>query len=397
MKTKALSIASAVMLIAFAAFAATGTSRRGTRRPPAEKEAAQCGTVNPVVDYANRVRVDSPERHGNLSLFAISVVGAKVPHVDLTLDQAVKQGLVEVTELDESEVNRVRIRTRAKEPVFVMAGEMLRGGKQDRIAGDDLILPPKSDLTISVFCVEHGRWAGRGSGFSTGHSLAGARVRGAAAGGGRGGGQGAVWSGVAEQQRALRAPSATGALRSVHDSEAVREKMNPYLRALTDLSDNHPKAIGVVAVVGDEILAADLYSSRKLFEAMWPDLLEAYVIDALEHEDPVPVSGGHREKRTALHEKDILRWLNGLRSVRMSPKDTPDDGDLFDLTGRELRGAAPLDDRPLSHHDAVLLIGDLSGTALLFDCGVVHIALFPYTVIAEPDFNSLQFRRERLR
>jgi hypothetical protein len=362
-----------VLLMACAAVAATG--RRGAPPPPGGKKAPYC-TANPVVEYANQVRVEKPARHGNLSLFAISVSGVEVAQVDLTLGQAVKQGLVQVTELDESDVNRVRVRTRAKERVFVMAGEMLRGGKQDRIAGDDLILPPKSDLVIPVFCVEHGRWAGRESGFSTGHSLAGAKVRGAAGRGARaGGGQGAVWSGVAEQQRALGAPSTTGALRSVHDSDAVRERMRPYLRALDDLPDNHPKASGIVAVVDGEILAADLYSSRKLFQQMWPDLLEAYVIDALEREEVVPVSGMRREKRTALREKDVLRWLTGLRSARMSPKDTPGDGDLFDLAGH-----------------------DLTGTALLYDCGVVHIGLFPDEVaIAEPDFNSLEFRRERVR
>ena len=309
----------------------------------------------------------------------------KAPDVSLTLTEAVKQGVFEVMELKESEVNRLRVRNRAKEPVFIMAGEMLRGGKQDRIAGDDLIVPPKTTLTVAVFCVEHGRWAGRESGFTVGHSLAGAGVRQSA---GRGGGQGAVWSRVEEQQKALRAPSATGALRSVHDSEAVREQMKPYLRALSDLPDEHHKAVGVVAVVGDEIIAADLFSSRELFETMWPDLLEAYVIDALErqdsdvvverHGDRTVVRGGavrRDEKRSAVDEKDVLRWLQGLRSAEMSAKDTPGDGELCELSGREL-----------------------SGVALVFDCGLVHVGLFPGQVaIAEPDYNSLEFRRERVR
>jgi hypothetical protein len=184
---------------------------------------------------------------------------------------------------------------------------------------------------------------------------------------------------VAEQQRALRAPSTTGALRSVHDSEAVREQMKPYLRALSDLPDRHGKAVGIVAVFGDEIIAADLFSSRELFEALWPDLLEAYVIDALERD-----GGGVREPRRrhdagftkpAPSEKDVLRWLNGLRSARMSAKDTPGGGDLYNLSGH-----------------------DLTGTALLYDCGVVHMGLFPgEVVVARPDYNPLEFRRDRVR
>ena len=368
MKTKVLLIALVLALAACAALAATNTSRRRLPRPPSEDKG---GPVKPVVEYANHLRVEEPETHASLSLFPISVSAVKVPAVDLALTQAVKQGLFEVGELGESEVNRVRVRNRAKEPVFIMAGEMLRGGKQDRIAGDDLIVPARSSLTIPVFCVEHGRWAGRESGFTVGHSLAGAAVRGA----GARGGQGAVWSRVEEQQKALRAPSATGALRSVHDSEAVREQMKPYLRALSGLPDEHRRAVGIVAVVGDEIIAADLFSSRTLFQTMWPDLLEAYVIDALERQGMRPRRHHHDEKRAALDAKDVLRWLNGTRSASMSPKDTPGDGELYELSGREL-----------------------SGAVLVYARGVVHMALFPgEVVIARPDYNPIEFRRERAR
>jgi len=367
MKTRAIAIVLMLVIGSAAGLAATGRSRR---LPPPDR-IQRAGPVKPVVEYANHLRVEEPETHASLSLFPISVSAAKVPAVDLTLTQAVKQGLFEVGELEGSEVNRVRVRNRAKEPVFIMAGEMLRGGKQDRIAGDDLIVPARSSLTIPVFCVEHGRWAGRESGFTVGHSLAGAAVRGA----GARGGQGAVWSRVEEQQKALRAPSATGALRSVHDSEAVREQMKPYLRALSGLPDEHRRAVGIVAVVGDEIIAADLFSSRTLFQTMWPDLLEAYVIDALEGQGMRPRRHHQDEKRPALDAKDVLRWLNGMRSASMSPKDTPGDGDLYELSGR-----------------------DLSGGALVYDCGVVHMGLFPgEVVIARPDYNPIEFRRERAR
>ncbi|MFB3882197.1 MAG: ARPP-1 family domain-containing protein [Armatimonadota bacterium] len=366
MKTKHLWIASSVCLLLSGAVAWAMAS---TRRGPAEKRVIDYGPP-PVIAYANRVRVEEPERHASLALFPVSVSSLKVPAVSLTLTQAVNRDLFEVMELKESEVNRLRVRNRAKEPVFIMAGEMLRGGKQDRIAGDDLIVPAKATLTIPVFCVEHGRWAGRESGFSVGHSLAGAGARKAA----RARDQGAVWSSVAEQQDALRAPSSTGALRSVHDSEAVRDQMKPYLRALSDLPDEHPKAVGVVAVVGDEIIAADLFSSRKLFETLWPDLLEAYVIDALERDEVRPTAHHRDEKRSALDEEDVLRWLKGLRSTGMSAKDTPGDGELYDL----------------SDHD-------ISGAALIYERGVVHIALFPDAVIAQPDYNALEFRRERVR
>jgi hypothetical protein len=166
---------------------------------------------------------------------------------------------------------------------------MLRGGKQDRIIAQDLVIPARAKIEVAVYCVEHGRWAhaaGAPARFTAGRSMAGAGVRRAAGGGGGGGGggQGAVWSEVADSQERLKAPSETGALRSVHDSKEVQQQAAPYQRALADLCREHPKANGVVVVVDGEILAADLFGSPALFRQLWPQLLEAYAIDALEHE-----------------------------------------------------------------------------------------------------------------
>lgn len=38
------------------------------------------------------------------------------------------------------------------------------GGKQDRILGDDVIIKPFEEKTVSSFCVEHGRWSQKESG-----------------------------------------------------------------------------------------------------------------------------------------------------------------------------------------------------------------------------------------
>ena len=327
---------------------------------------------DPLSDYAKRVRVAPAASHANLALFPISVSGVKVPDVDLPVDKALNAGLVEVTELERSQVSQLRLNNRAKEPVFVMAGEMLRGGKQDRIIGDDLIVPARKEVTVPVFCVERGRWSARGrggAGFSAGHSLAGAGVRGA----GRAGGQGAIWSGVAAQQERLGAPSETGALRSVHDSETVRERMKPYLQALSGLAEDHPTASGIVCAIDGKIAVADLLSSRALFCELWPQLLEAYVIDALERECDAEPSGGNPARNRAVGADDVGSWLKSAASATRRPKKTPGDGDLFEVEGPAL-----------------------VGTALIYDGGVVHLALFGTEARDPVRYNRLRFRRDRL-
>src|SRR5450755_2070951 len=48
--------------------------------------------------------------------------------------------------------------------VFIQAGDILKGGRQDRVIGVDFILGKRSGrLPIPSFCVEQGRWHRRGS------------------------------------------------------------------------------------------------------------------------------------------------------------------------------------------------------------------------------------------
>jgi len=366
MKLRALVLFLGLGAVAAALLWARPALSEGSRRtpPPLKPD-------DSLSDFASRLAVGAARRHENLTLFLVTARGAAVPRVGLTLDQAVARDLIEVTELKDSDVNRLRVHSAAKEPVFAMAGEMLRGGKQDRILADDLVIPAGAELVVPVFCVEHGRWsgaAGRGERFSTGHSLASAEVRGA----GRAG-QGAVWSRVEESQARLRAPSTTGALRSVHDSEEVRQHMKPYLSALSDLPDEDAKACGVVAMVDHEMLAADLFSSPSLFRQLWPDLLEAYVIDALEQvESDHPRAHPYQQKGRP-DPQPVERWLSGMKRAERTPRDTPGAGTLYDVSARDFRGRA-----------------------LVWDRGVVHLEMFPAAPTEPDDPHRLDFRRDRL-
>ena len=51
----------------------------------------------------------------------------------------------------------------ADKDVFIQAGEILRGGRQDRTLGVDFVVPAMSKLPVPSFCVESGRWHRRGA------------------------------------------------------------------------------------------------------------------------------------------------------------------------------------------------------------------------------------------
>lgn len=347
-----LGLIAALMLLGGHPAAVPAETQEDLVRPPDSADAIDA--------YASRLQVGPPERYSNLTLYPILADGVIVPDIDLTLDEAMERGLLEIRELERAEVSRVRLSSSAKDSIFVMGGEMLGGAKQDRIVGDDLIVPPRADLVIPVFCVEQGRWVATSDTFSSPRALAASEVRKAR----QRADQSAVWSRVAGEQRRLNAPSETGALSSVQENEEVREKTMPYTRAFSDFALDHAKARGVVACVGGEIIAADLFGSRSLFRQLWPKLLESYVIDAIDR----PTRG------RAPDAVRIKKWLAGMTRAEKRRKPTPGSGSLY-----ELRGAG------------------LIGSALVYDEGVVHMELFKGYVVRPMPFNRLEFRRERLR
>ena len=135
--------------------------------------------------YPNDYKILAPITHGDLTIFP--VVSAKSHDTSdfITLDEGIRSGEVVVTEvgnlhsdlqrrppyirvLTGAEVNRLVLVNNSKHPLILLAGEVVTGGKQDRVVGKDRIVPAESDpVDLSVFCVEHGRWTETSAKFDT--------------------------------------------------------------------------------------------------------------------------------------------------------------------------------------------------------------------------------------
>src|SRR5499426_212614 len=114
--------------------------------------------TTPVADYS----VSGPYIHKNLTIFLLHGAGQSLRRAPLTLQEAMKRRLVVVRET--GDVNRLTIQNRSNQDVFVQAGDIVKGGQQDRVLALDLIVPPKSGrIPIDAFCVEQGRWSRRGN------------------------------------------------------------------------------------------------------------------------------------------------------------------------------------------------------------------------------------------
>src|SRR6516165_1689637 len=124
------------------------------------------GAPAAIGDY----KVLEPISHGDLTVFPVVSNKAHDTSEFITLDEGIRSGEVVVTEVGNlhsmmhrrpqqqsypvsAQVNQLVLVNNSKRPLLLLAGEIVTGGKQDRVVGSDRIVPPESDpIDLSVFC-----------------------------------------------------------------------------------------------------------------------------------------------------------------------------------------------------------------------------------------------------
>jgi hypothetical protein len=175
-------------------------------------------------------------------------------------------------------VNAVEVRNTGNYPVYLLGGEMILGGKQDRIIQSDAIVPNTSKWTrVAVFCVEHGRWSGQNMKFAAGKALAHVALRQAALTGE----QGKVWAEVSAKNRQQGTSNATDTYRRTIQNENVRGKIAPYREHIVKLLPGDKRLAGMIFAINGKIRVADLFGNPVLFGDVRDKLLSAYILEAL--------------------------------------------------------------------------------------------------------------------
>jgi len=257
---------------------------------PPQKGAPDKGSDKPVVSY----RFSGPYTHDNLTIFLIhgddQIKGKDI----LTLDEALRQKKVVVHET--KNVNQLSIENVSADEVFVQAGDIVRGGQQDRTIAFDMIVPPKSGkVALGAFCVEAGRWTQRGketAGYfmSSSNNLNSNGLKIAARkDGAKRDNQSDVWKNVAKTQMALqknlkaevRAKESQSSLELTLEHKKVVESVDACIKKLQDGPKDKKDVIGYAVVINGKVNNADVYASNGLFQKLWPKLLKASAIESV--------------------------------------------------------------------------------------------------------------------
>src|SRR5271165_4350850 len=338
---------------------------------------------------AHPYHVLPPVTKGNLSIFPI-VGGPESSTADLlTLDEGVRSGLVVVAEAGSlrglirpgtnirrasgDEVNRLVLVNNSDRPLLLLAGEVVTGGKQDRVIGVDRIVPPKSGpIDLSVFCVEPHRWVASSEHFGSMKSqMAQPSVRMPAMAERS---QQRVWDNVASAVggMAVAAPQASSALHATSSyakamqnpavEKTVGSIANDYDGLLRELRKVGAK--GVVVAINGRMTWADVFASTDLLEKYWQKLIRSYAADSL----TTASAGGQADQKSA---QLFLDQVQGNREV------TETDPGLFRRT--EISGDG---------YRVFTLTSLVSKPEY-----TVHIAKMSYSGTGRPEFYPTDFRR----
>ncbi len=286
----------------------------------------------------NDWQLGQPITYENLTIFPV-VSNAKASSEEfITLDEGLRTKTVKVKEIggtstrtvrpsrsahhsnqvqqqrlintgDNAEVNRVMVTNNSGKTLVLIAGEIIVGGKQDRIVGQDCIVASTNKpVPVDVFCVEHGRWrdtasrrqpgvANEGASFGSANNvMAAPKVRAKAQAEKS---QSAVWDEVASQVSKNRVTTSTGNLNSVFADKKVNAKLEDYEKAVAPkLATGN--VIGAVAAVNGKIISADVFASPLLFKAYRAKLCRSYALEA------VSANGQQKGKANADDAKAFL-------------------------------------------------------------------------------------------
>src|SRR6266571_4262044 len=266
-------------------------------------------------------RLIEPVAYENISIFPVVSSSSQDTSPFLTLEEGLSMGDVVVREQGSeglarsrdgrpvytpqqttgASVNQLVLVNRSKRPLLLLAGELVSGGKQDRIIGKDRIVPVgAAPLPLDVFCVEHGRWTGS-SQFAAALTIVHPSVREKAAVDQK---QAEVWDAVRSGTTAAKAPAApaarmtlsdiqgaiatngrTEAYEKIYQSSAVgvsiddfvAEVQRRFASATSGLKGE--RVVGVVVAYGGEVAWSDIFASGDLFDRYWHKLLRSYAVE----------------------------------------------------------------------------------------------------------------------
>ena len=219
-----------------------------------------------------------------------------------SLKEALEKKKIRITEKEGkgegAEVNTLFAQNTSTDTLFLMAGEVIQGGKQDRVIGEDVVIPPNGKIVkLPVYCVEHGRWttAGRTSGnnFDGYFAVTGLSVRKAVEVDKN---QSKVWEKVADANAKNNVRTSTGAYTALNSASDYKKIEDEYFKAMQPKLAAEQDIIGVIVASGDKVIGCEIFATEQLFRKSIDNVLRSYIHEAVTNGKPVTIAANTVKK-----------------------------------------------------------------------------------------------------
>jgi len=281
----------------------------------------------------------------NLEIFPIVRSGKTESQKYRILSEVIKGQDVVLEET--GNVNLLSISNNTKDYIFILAGDIVKGGRQDRTIENDIIIPPYTKkVPLESYCVESGRWQKRGQEevheFSDNTKVLSSRDLKLASRYSKD--QSAVWQKVSEKQYKLdknlaemkgenvdvRSPQSETSLQLTLENKELEDVTKEFKNNLNNLNDFSENSIGFAYAINGQFYGMDIYHSRELFAKLQAKLFDAVIAEAIsEYEKDISFVPVNREdlyvliqrmlsanvRETKINEHTMERMFEGDQGV----------------------------------------------------------------------------------
>jgi hypothetical protein len=258
------------------------------------------------------------------------------------LQEAIQKKKIKITEKNTGgSVNDLTVENTSSDTIIIICGDVVKGGQQDRIVEDDIVLAPKSGKkNLKVFCVESGRWSRNNSSdaaivndvavknekpaeFNAYYSKGSMSLRKVVE---KDKDQSKVWSKVEEINTTNKTQTDTKTYTAISNSEGFDKRLDAYLKFFSNKFYDQ-NVIGLVVITGNKVLGCDLFATNLIFKGQLQSLLHSYATEAILNGSPVTIS--------ALAVKSYMDKL--LKDEATQKQTLKQKGNSFSNNGKKIR------------------------------------------------------------
>ena len=290
---------------------------------------------NPFYEYLEDVYIGQPQSFEHMQIYPLYLNNPDTfPYY--SLDQAGSK--IRISEIESWGIEKVRILNKGNHYVFIAGGQLITGGRQNRLLSEDILIAPHSEITISgVYCVEELRSTGTKEYFEFSPYIGGRSIRDSANSKAP---QETIWNTVTKTSERYDSESPTRDYHMVFETPELKKQYDKYYQGIP--WSQFRKSVGMVVAWKGQIIGAELFSNPDLFRQYYKKLLYSYLIDC-------PKEFHHGKMRPIVTQHTVKDWLESGLNARLTEDYTPGEGDRWNIDGSRYSGTALIHRNNLTH------------------------------------------------